>query len=125
MKLASPDLTVSLLPIFLIFLLVQGSFLEHASANNKIEAEVAAFRGAVGKDDWRKLQTRLVSLNQDVSQKGILPFPRTSNKLLTGYAYHEFYNGDLYFENLYLSYYGINDYCYTNFKFFLSRQKPS
>ena len=44
--------------------------------------------------------------------------------LLTGYSYGEFYDWDLYFENLYLSYYGISDYCFTNFKAFLDTQQP-
>jgi hypothetical protein len=124
MKLTSPELGISLLPIFLCFLPVQGAVLEGASAEEQIDAGIAAFRSAVGEDNWQKLQNRLMSLNQDISQKGMLPFPGTSDKLLTGYAYHEFYDWDLYFENLYLSYYGIDDYCFANFKVFLSRQKP-
>jgi len=45
-------------------------------------------------------------------------------KLLTGYAYHEFYDWDLYFEVLYLSYYGNSDFCFANFKAFMANQKP-
>ncbi len=84
----------------------------------------AAFKQAIGDEDWQKLQVRLSELNGDISTRGILPFPGTQDKLLTGYAYKEFYDWDLYFENLYLSYYGINDFCFTNFKMFMSRQKP-
>jgi hypothetical protein len=73
--------------------------------------------------DSSALQTRLDSLNQDIVAHGIHSFPGTSDKLLTGYAYGEFYDWDLYFENVYLSYYGIDDYCFSNFKVFLSRQK--
>ena len=124
MKIKSPELTISLSAIVLFFVLVHGALLQNASAAETVDAGVAAFRGDVGEDDWQKLQTRLVALNQDISHKGILPFPGTSDKLLTGYASHEFYDWDLYFENLYLSYYGINEYCFTNFEVFLSRQKP-
>lgn len=45
-------------------------------------------------------------------------------KLITGYAYGEFFDWDLYFENLYLSYYGVSDYDFTNLKLFLDKQQP-
>lgn len=32
------------------------------------------------------------------------------------------YDWDLYFENLYMSYFGISDYCFTNLKSFLNQQ---
>ncbi len=41
---------------------------------------------------------------------------------MTGYSYGEFYDWDLYFENIYMSYYGISEYCFTNLKAFLKRQ---
>jgi hypothetical protein len=44
--------------------------------------------------------------------------------LITGYAYGEFFDWDLYFENLYLSYYGVSDYDFTNLKLFLDKQQP-
>jgi hypothetical protein len=71
-----------------------------------------------------KLRSRLMELNQDIRTKGILPLEGSSTKLLTGYSYGEFYDWDLYFENIYLSYYGVSDYNLNNLKAFLDRQKP-
>ena len=70
------------------------------------------------------LRHRLAELNQDIHARGILPFKGSSTKLLTGYSYGEFYDWDLYFENIYLSYYGVSDYTFNNLKAFLDRQKP-
>ena len=88
------------------------------------DAGITRFKKTIGSDELQKLQTRLTALNQDIDKNGALPFPGTPDKLFTGYSYHEFYDWDLYFENLYLSYNGISDYCFNNFKVFLSRQKP-
>jgi lysophospholipase L1-like esterase len=78
----------------------------------------------VGGNDAALLSKRLDELNADIAGKGILSYPGISDKLLTGYAYNQFYDWDLYFENVYLSYYGISDYCFSNLKAFLDRQKP-
>ena len=88
-------------------------------------AAASTFRKQIGEEKWQHLQTRLEALNKDIAQKGILAVPGQPEKLLTGYAYGEFYDWDLYFENVYLSYYGISDYCFTNFKAFLAIQQPS
>ena len=71
-----------------------------------------------------ELAARLESLNNDIRSKGIHDFPGAGGKLLTGYAYGEYYDWDLYFENIYLSYYGVSKYDFTNFKVFLDRQQP-
>lgn len=71
-----------------------------------------------------ELRTRLLELNQDIRNRGVLPFAGRDARLLTGYSYGEFYDWDLYFENLYLSYYGVSDYCFSNLKVFLDRQRP-
>lgn len=65
---------------------------------------------------------RLKTVNSDIKQKGIMNFPQENALLLTGYSYGEFYDWDLYFENIYMSYYGISDYCFTNLKAFLKRE---
>ena len=70
-------------------------------------AGVAVFKKNIGPEEFHRLQGRLMELNHDIVTRGILPFNGSSDKLLTGYAYHEFYDWDLYFENLYLSYYGL------------------
>ena len=87
-------------------------------------AGVATFRQTIGDQEWQRLRERLASLNEDIVHRGIVPHPGTTDRLLTGYAYHEFYDWDVYFENLYLSEYGVSTYCFTNFKVFLARQQP-
>jgi hypothetical protein len=63
-------------------------------------------------------------VNADVREHGLRTMPGIEGKLLTGYPYNEFYDWDLYFENLYLSYFGVWEYCFTNLKEFLNRQQP-
>ncbi len=70
------------------------------------------------------LRDRLLQLNRDIGIKGLRDFPGSKEKLLTGYAYGEFYDWDLYFENVYLSYYGVSKFDFSNFEVFLSRQRP-
>jgi hypothetical protein len=60
-------------------------------------------RSVVGDQNYDKLVLRLKSLNRDIESKGIHEFPGASGKMLTGYAYGEYYDWDLYFENIYLS----------------------
>jgi putative isomerase len=78
----------------------------------------------VGKDDWVRLPVRLQELNSDIRNQGLHDFPGATGEMLTGYKYGEYYDWDLYFENLYLSYYGVSDYDLTNLKVFLDRQQP-
>lgn len=65
---------------------------------------------------------RLQAVNRDIEKNGIRYFPQSNSNLLTGYSYGEFYDWDLYFENIYMSYFGISEYCFTNLKAFLKRQ---
>lgn len=85
---------------------------------------VDRFRRNIGEASWAKLKNRLNALNHDIVTRGIHPFPGSKEKLETGYAYGTFYDWDLYFENLYLSYYNVSTYDFSNFKMFLDRQKP-
>jgi putative isomerase len=87
-------------------------------------AAVHKIQSVVGVKNYAKLVRRLKDLNSDVESKGIHKFPGASGKMLTGYAYGEYYDWDLYFENVYLSYYGVSKYNFTNFKTFLDRQQP-
>ena len=73
-------------------------------------------------DDARKFAARIDEVNRDIADKGIVLYEPDNRKLLTGYAYHEMYDWDLYFENLYMSYFGVSDYCFTNLKSFLNQQ---
>lgn len=83
------------------------------------------FKKTIGAENLVKLSERLAAVNADIQKKGLHDFPALQGKLLTGYDYGEFYDWDLYFENIYLSYYGVNQYDFTNFKVFLDRQEPS
>jgi len=69
------------------------------------------------------LRDRLLQVNGDIAARGLHDFPGSKEKLLTGYAYGEFYDWDLYFENVYLSYYGVSKYDFSNLEVFLSRQQ--
>jgi putative isomerase len=86
---------------------------------------VKAVRAKVGEQPFRELLVRLRKTNSDIKLKGLKTIrgvPNAGGTFLTGYPYTEFYDWDLYFENLYLAYYGVFPYCYTNLKEFLSRQ---
>jgi putative isomerase len=72
----------------------------------------------------QQLRERLNQLNHDIVTRGLHDFPRSREKLETGYAYGEFFDWDLYFENVYLSYYGVSTYDFSNLQVFLDRQKP-
>ena len=83
-----------------------------------------AFVAAIGDKTWTDLRTRLMKTNADLRAYGLRTIPGVSSTLLTGYPYNEFYDWDLYFENMYLSYYGVYKYCFTNLREFLDRQQP-
>ena len=70
-----------------------------------------------------RLEHRLLRTNALIKEHGIKYFS-DAGELLTGYAYGEFYDWDLYFENIYLSYFGVANYCRTNLETFLDRQLP-
>jgi len=72
----------------------------------------------------QSLHDRLLQLNRDISAKGLHDFPQSQEKLLTGYAYGEFYDWDLYFENIYLSYSGVSKFDFSNLEVFFDRQEP-
>ena len=78
----------------------------------------------IGDTTQGKLQNRLRELNKDILQKGIIWDTITKSKLLTGYSYGQFYDWDLYFENIYMSYYGIPEYNFANLNAFLKMQQP-
>jgi hypothetical protein len=81
-------------------------------------------KSLIGPSQYRLLAVRLGTLNQDIAARGLHQFKGADGPLLTGYAYGEYFDWDLYFENLYLSYYGVSRYGFTNFKVFLDRQQP-
>ena len=78
----------------------------------------------IGATGWTELNHRLHTVNDDIRAHGLRQIPGVEGTFLTGYPYNEFYDWDLYFENLYLSYFGVSKYCFTNLKEFLNRQQP-
>jgi putative isomerase len=78
----------------------------------------------IGAGSWTELNHRLRAVNADIQANGLRHIPGVEGTFLTGYPYNEFYDWDLYFENLYLSYYGVWPYCFTNLKEFLNREQP-
>jgi len=78
----------------------------------------------VGAASYTQLEHRLRYLNADLVTNGMRGLQGGPGAFLTGYPNNEFYDWDLYFENLYLSYYGVWPYCFTNLKEFLNRQQP-
>ena len=81
-------------------------------------------KSLIGPSEHKMLAVRLEQLNHDIAGRGLHEFPGADGRLLTGYAYGEYFDWDLYFENIYLSYYGVSRYGFTNFKVFLNRQQP-
>ncbi len=78
----------------------------------------------IGANAWTELNHRLQTVNADLVSQGMRHIPGVAGTFLTGYPYNEFYDWDLYFENMYLSYYGVWPLCFTNLKEFLNRQQP-
>ena len=86
-------------------------------------AAAKALYGEIGASEWTELNHRLHAVNDDIRAHGLRQIPGVEGTFLTGYPYNEFYDWDLYFENLYLSYYGVWQYCFTNLKEFLNREQ--
>jgi len=93
---------------------------------------VEQFKTNIGEASWLRMLSRLSQVNADIRLGGIRSLNSINgglagigSELLTGYSYGEFYDWDLYFENIYLSYYGIHRYCRTNLEEFLNRQLES
>ncbi len=85
----------------------------------------ADFLKAIGPEKHALLLERLAKTNADIKLKGLKTIRGQANAggtFLTGYPYTEFYDWDLYFENLYNAAYGVFPYCFTNLKEFLARQ---
>ena len=70
-----------------------------------------------------RLAARLKELNRDIFENGV--WFHNGRRVVTGYAYHELYDWDLYFECLYLSYLGHPEFCRSNVEMFLDEQHQS
>jgi putative isomerase len=117
-----------LLAAFVAALLVDGVTAQNAMSparTDQIAAVLMQGHGTNNVGAVAKLAERLRGVNHDIEMRGVLSLPNQSDRLITGYAYGECYDWDLYFENIYLSYYGITDFCFTNFSAFLANQQKS
>lgn len=85
-----------------------------------ISSAAERLKARIGTSKWCRLRDRVTKVNHDIITRGIIPWERTT--LLTGYSYGEFYDWDLYFENLYLSHFGESRYCRNNVEAFLDQQ---
>jgi Mannosylglycerate hydrolase MGH1-like glycoside hydrolase domain len=115
-----------LILITLLSAMILAAVFAQDSATKSESAAVKALREMVGNEAFEELLLRLRKTNSDIRLQGIKTIdgkPNAGGTFLTGYPYTEFYDWDLYFENLYLGYYGVSKYCYTNLKEFLSRQE--
>jgi len=92
------------------------------SCNEKKNEPLTNFKEKISDSTFVRLQERLKQANEDIKEKGIVYDSTRQEKLLTGYSYGEFYDWDLYFENIYLSYYGISEFCFSNLNVFLDLQ---
>ena len=61
---------------------------------------IAIFKDKISDSTFSKLQKRLKQVNNDVLERGIVYDSIRSEKLLTGYSYGEYYDWDLYYENI-------------------------
>jgi putative isomerase len=116
--------TVTLASVLTVF--GQNSLRNIPDTDKTESIAVKSVRNRVGDEAFAELLIRLHKTNSDIKFKGIKTIdgkPDAGGSFLTGYPYTEFYDWDLYFENLYLGYYGVSKYCYTNLKEFLSRQE--
>ena len=73
-------------------------------------------------EPFEQLRIRLRETNRLIREHGIREFE--GRRLVTGYSSREFYDWDLYFENLYLTAFGVVEFCRSNPEAFLARQQP-
>lgn len=104
--------------------LAQAAVSSPAPSASPATPAAKALYADIGADAFAELQRRLSTVNEDIIAHGLRHLAGVQGTLLTGYPYNEFYDWDLYFENLYLSYYGVWPLCFTNLKEFLNREQP-
>lgn len=69
------------------------------------------------------LESRLQEVLEHIRTRGVSIC--RGREVMTGYSYGEFYDWDLYFETLFLSYFGVSKFCRNNVEMFLDTQEPS
>lgn len=106
------------------FVLQPEPQLEFAPVPPPATTAAKALFADVGAAAYTELDHKLRIVNADLVANGLRHLPGLNDTFLTGYPKNEFYDWDLYFENLYLSYYGVWPLCFTNLKEFLNREQP-
>ena len=75
-------------------------------------------------NDTKDIVVRKINdILSNIRSRGIFYISRKD--CLTGYDVTEFYDWDLYFETLFLSYFGVHKFCRNNTELFLDAQHPS
>lgn len=71
------------------------------------------------------LKKRIIDVDTDIQRKGLVYNKQIKDTLLTGYDYTQFYDWDLYFENIFQVYNGNTRFCFSNLKAFFAFQEKS
>jgi hypothetical protein len=88
------------------------------------KSALTRFREKIGESTWNRLLLRLNKVNSDIDSRGYLNFSEAGFFVLAVYSnYQEVYDWDSYFENIYMSYYGITTFTQNNPKLFLQSQR--
>lgn len=87
------------------------------------KAVLSQFKNLIPELDISQLEKRLEEVNHNISEKGIVYYKKSKDYLLTGYDYLQFYDWDLYFENIYALYNGESHFCFSNLDVFFSLQR--
>lgn len=77
----------------------------------------------LGKDTKDISAVKIQQILNDMRDHGIIY--QDGKNCITGYAYHELFDWDMYFETLFLSYFGISKFCRTGVELFLDTQHDS
>ncbi|MDD3242210.1 MAG: trehalase family glycosidase [Eubacteriales bacterium] len=86
------------------------------------ERELKAFLEGLSPERRQRLTQRVTQIVGHIKKKGLIDYQ--GKPRLTGYAYGVLYDWDLYFENLFLSYLGVSQYCKNGVEIFLDQQLP-
>ncbi len=89
------------------------------------KAALERFREKAGRIQWEELHNRLKEVDQQLAEKAFYYDTSDNRTYLTGYSYLAFYDWDLYFENIYQSYHGVSDFCFSNLEKFFEVQQPN
>ena len=76
----------------------------------------------MGNDTKEIVVEKVQQILDNIHDKGII---YANNKFVIGYAHHEVFDWDLYFETVFLSYFGIHKYGKNAVELFLDTQHPS